>query len=132
MLPGFHIEAIRLDDVGDDIRQRFVARHCFQNLLACNRMGTSPAAGVNRDGIHNPSVNSRLKTAKSNVGGLMVAAARRTTGPVNRERIHAGAHFVMQGLGERDGTALRFDEREIAIVRSDARDQSAYKRRGAR
>ncbi len=38
----------------------------------------------------------------------------------------------MERLGERDRTALRFDESEIAIICPDAGDQSAHKRRGAR
>src|SRR2546429_6726080 len=94
-------------------------------------MGARPAARVDRDCVHNLSVNSCLKTAKSDVGSLMVTASRRTTGPMNRERIQAGAHFLVQSFGERYCPALCFDESQVAIIRSDARDQSAHKWRGA-
>src|SRR5216684_849065 len=95
-------------------------------------MGAGPSTRVDRDGIHNLSVNSCLETSEADVGSLMVATARRAARPMNREGIHAGTQFVVQSLGERDGTALCFDEREIAIIRADASDQSAHKRRGAR
>jgi len=36
----------------------------------------------------------------------------------------------MKGLGERDRTALRFDESKIAIIRADTSDQSAHKGEG--
>src|SRR2546429_9889847 len=94
-------------------------------------MGARPAARVDRDCVHNLSVNSCLKTAKSDVGSLMVTTSRRTTGPMNRERIQAGAHFLVQSFGERYCPALCFDESQVAIIRSDARDQSAHKWRGA-
>src|SRR5216684_988463 len=132
MLPGFDAEVIGLDDAGHDIRQRLIARYGLQNLLAGDRMGAGPAACVDSDGIHNLSVNPCLETAKSDVGSLMIATARWAAGPVNREGIRGGTHFVVKSLGKRDRAALRFDESEIAIVRSDAGDQSAHKGRGTR
>src|SRR6266571_1211011 len=132
VLPCLDVESIGLDETGHDIRQRFIAWHGLQNFLARDRIRASPAAGVDRHGIHNLSVNSRLETAKTDIGGLMIAAARRAAGPVNRERIHAATHFVVESFGERHRTALGFDESEVAIIRPDASDQSTQKGRRAR
>src|SRR5258708_32489919 len=100
MLPGFDAEVIGLDDAGHDIRQRFIARHGLQNLLARDRMGASPAARVNRDGIHNLSVNSCFETAEADVGRLMIATASRAAGPMNRDGIPAAPHLVVESLRE--------------------------------
>src|SRR6266853_2233848 len=131
MLPSLDVEAIRLDDAGHDIRQRCIARNGPENFLASDRMGTRPPARVDGDGIHNLSVNSCFEPAKADVGGLMVAAACGATRPVNREGIHGRTYFFLEGLGEGDGPALRFDESEITIIRSNASHQSARKRGGA-
>src|SRR6266481_3771971 len=132
MLPSLDVEAIRLDDAGHDIRQRFIARNGPENFLARDRMGTRPPARVDGDGIHNLSVNSCFEPAKADVGGLMVAAACGATRPVNREGIHGGTYFIVECFGEGDGPALRFDESEITIIRSNASHQSARKRGGER
>src|SRR5258708_19933388 len=95
-------------------------------------MRPGPAAGVDGDSIHNLPVNSCFETAQPNVSRLMVASASRASRPVDRERIHAAPHFALEILRESDRAALRFNEGEIAIIRSYAGDQSAREWRGTR
>ncbi len=71
----FVFSAERLDDLCDHIPKRLIARHRCENLLACNRVSPRAAAHVNRHCIYKLSVNFRLKSAKTDVGSFVIAAA---------------------------------------------------------
>src|SRR6266849_9811728 len=62
----------------------------------------------------------------------MVAATRRAPGPMNRQWVHPCTHLFLESLGKGDSAALRFDKSQIAIIGSDAGNQSAHKRRRTR
>src|SRR5207244_11443321 len=118
-----------LVDARHDVVQRLISRHDFQNFLSRDGMRASPAAGVDRYSVYNLSVNSGFEAAQADVGRLMIAAARGTARPVNGKGIRTATHFVLERFGEGDRTGFGFDEGEIAIIRSDASDQSTQKGR---
>jgi len=77
LLSVFVFSLVRLDDICDHFRKRFIARHGCQNLLAGNRVRARPAASVDRHGIDQLSVNFCLEPAKTDVSNFMIATTSR-------------------------------------------------------
>ena len=106
--------------------------HGCQNLLAGNRVGARPTSCVDCHGIDELSVDFCLEPAKTNIRNFMVATSSGAAGPMNCEGLRARTHFFVESLGKRDSAALRFDERQIAIIGADASNQTTHKGRRAR
>src|ERR1700722_15990587 len=121
-----------LYESGDDVGQAFVARDRLENLAARDGVRSGAATDVDRDGVHNFSVDLRLEPSKADIRRLVIAAARGAARPMNRERRSVRAESFFQRLRKSDGAALRFDQSHIAVIGADARDQAAHKWRWTR
>src|SRR5439155_24603337 len=84
--PGFLQLVPLLDEVCNHFGQPFVTGYnLLQRLLPGDRVRTTLSAGVNRDRIHDLSVDIGPQSAEADIGRLVIPASRRAPRPMNRQ-----------------------------------------------
>ena len=111
----------------DEVGQRLITRYRFKNLFSHGSVGSSAAAYINGDRIDDFSSDVRPHASQADVCCLVIAAARRASGPMNAKGISAGAETLFESFGKFVGAALGLNQGEVAIVGARAGYQLAKK-----
>ena len=107
-----------LDDICEHIGQSFVAGHDVHDLRPGSSLGSRFAADIDGDCVDRPAFDIHFHAAQTDVRRLMIAAARRTTRPMDRDGLAIRAKPLFQCLRHLYGAPFRIDLGEIAIVGS--------------
>jgi len=125
---AWRFAAIRSDDVRDHVCKCVITRNCGQYFLARPGVRTRAPTNIYGHGVDQLSIDLGFKPAQSNVGGFVISATGWTAGPMYGQGIRWRAKFFLKGLGKRQSSRLCFDQRKIAIIRTDARHQTPKER----